>query len=323
LSRAQERTTTAQGGETTRTFAWDDPCDLDGRRNEDAKSSCATSPARFAQEYFLATRTIISKGVSIEIMMRMCRVGPRGPATPQASQHAEAAASQVALIVRILAPVHKLQPGGRQAMTHTMNKVSQVTFAFWVMKISATTLGETGGDLLSMTLNLGYVISTVIFFGIFIITLVAQVGSKVYHPFLYWAVIISTTTAGTTMSDYLDRTAILFSNTLGTALGDFLADSSGLGYEGGALVIAGLLAVIVVVYLVTNVSRTLLFWLAFVLTRPLGATLGDFLTKTHQKGGLDLGTIGSSLVLACFLIGCILVTNRRRPDRAGRKGPRE
>jgi uncharacterized membrane-anchored protein len=254
-------------------------------------------------------------------------------------------------------------------MTHTKNKVSQVTFAFWVMKISATTLGETGGDLLSMTLNLGYVISTVIFFGIFLITLVAQVGSKSYHPFLYWAVIISTTTAGTTMSDYLDRTAglgyvkgslvlatmlicilalwrftlgsvsvnnirepkveifywitILFSNTLGTALGDFLADSSGLGYEGGALVIAGLLAIIVAAYLVTNVSRTLLFWLAFVLTRPLGATLGDLLTKTHQKGGLDLGTIGSSLVLACFLIGCILVTNRHRPDRAGRKGPRQ
>jgi len=195
-------------------------------------------------------------------------------------------------------------------MSHTMNKVSQVTFAFWVMKIAATTLGETGGDLLSMTLNLGYVISTVIFFGVFIITLVAQVASHSYHPFLYWAVIISTTTAGTTMSDYLDRTAglgyvkgslvlvtilvcilalwrftlgsvsvnnitkpnveifywttILFSNTLGTALGDFLADSSGLGYEGGALVIAALLAIIVTAYVVTDVSRTLLFWLAFI-----------------------------------------------------------
>ncbi len=213
-------------------------------------------------------------------------------------------------------------------MSHTLNKVSHVTFAFWVMKISATTLGETGGDLLSMTLNLGYVISTVIFFGIFIATLVPQVASKSYHHFLYWAVIISTTTAGTTMSDYLDRTAglgyvngslvlvtilvcilalwrfalgsisvdnitepkveifywitILFSNTLGTALGDFLADSSGL------------------------------------LTRPLGATLGDLLTKTHEKGGLDLGTIGSSLVLACFLTACILVTNRRSPGGAGR-----
>ena len=249
-------------------------------------------------------------------------------------------------------------------MSHTRNKVSQVTFAFWVMKISATTLGETGGDLLSMTLNLGYVISTVIFFGIFITTLVPQVASKSYHPFLYWAVIISTTTAGTTMSDYLDRTAglgyvkgslvlaailacilvlwrftlgsvsvsnitkpkveifywitILFSNTLGTALGDFLADSSGLGYDGGALAIGSLLALILAAYLVTNLSRTLLFWLAFILTRPLGATLGDLLTKTHAKGGLDLGTIGSSLVLACFLAGCILVTSRRPPDGAGR-----
>lgn len=253
-------------------------------------------------------------------------------------------------------------------MSHTMNKVAQVTFAFWVMKISATTLGETGGDLLSMTFNLGYVISTVIFFGIFILTLWAQVASNVYHPFLYWAVIISTTTTGTTMSDYLDRTAglayvkgslvlvtilvgilslwrfalgsvsvdnitnpkveifywitILFSNTLGTALGDFLADSSGLGYEGGALVIAALLAIILAAYLLTDVSRTLLFWLAFILTRPLGATLGDLLTKPHQNGGLDLGTLGSSLVLACFLIGCILVTNRHRPDGTGQKGPR-
>jgi uncharacterized membrane-anchored protein len=110
---------------------------------------------------------------------------------------------------------------------------------------------------------------------------------------------------------------ILFSNTLGTALGDFLADSSGLGYEGGALVIAGLLSIIPAAYLVTDVSRTLLFWLAFILTRPLGATLGDLLTKTHEKGGLDLGTIGSSLVLACFLTGCILVTNRRAPGGAG------
>src|SRR5580704_6073083 len=253
------------------------------------------------------------------------------------------------------------KPSKRNPPMHQgMNKVAQVTLAFWIMKICATTLGETGGDLLSMTLNLGYAVSTAVFFGIFLITLVAQVGSKSYHPFLYWAVIISTTTAGTTMSDYLDRTAglgyvkgslvlatilvcilalwrftlgsvsvnnirepkveifywitILFSNTLGTALGDFLADSSGLGYEGGALVIAGLLAIIVAAYLVTNISRTLLFWLAFILTRPLGATLGDLLTKTHQKGGLDLGTIGSSLVLACFLIGCILVTNRHRPD---------
>jgi uncharacterized membrane-anchored protein len=238
-------------------------------------------------------------------------------------------------------------------MHESMNKVAQVTLAFWIMKICATTLGETGGDLLSMTLNLGYAVSTAVFFGIFLVTLIAQVKSKSYHPLMYWAVIISTTTAGTTMSDYLDRTAglgyiggslvlvailvsilgiwrlalgsvsvdkidnprteafywvtILFSNTLGTALGDFLADSSGLnlGYEGGALVIMAVLSVIAAAYFLTSVSRTLLFWLAFILTRPLGATLGDILTKTHAQGGLDLGTIGSSIVLGFFLVVCI------------------
>jgi uncharacterized membrane-anchored protein len=179
---------------------------------------------------------------------------------------------------------------------------------------------------------------------------------------MYWAVIISTTTAGTTMSDYLDRTAgfgyiggslllvailiavlaawrlalgslsvakidnpraetfywvtILFSNTLGTALGDFLADTTGLGlgYEGGALVIGAVLAVIAAAYFLTSVSRTLLFWLAFILTRPLGATLGDILTKTHEQGGLDLGTIGSSIVLGAFLVACILFLTRNRPQ---------
>jgi uncharacterized membrane-anchored protein len=246
-------------------------------------------------------------------------------------------------------------------MHESMNKVAQVTLAFWVMKICATTLGETGGDLLSMTLNLGYAVSTAVFFAIFLITLIAQVTSKSYHPLAYWAVIISTTTAGTTMSDYLDRTAglgyvggslllvailisilgawrlalgslsvskidnptaemfywitILFSNTLGTALGDFLADKTGLdlGYEGGALVIIAVLAIIAASYLFTRMSRTLLFWLAFILTRPLGATLGDILTKTHEQGGLDLGTIGSSVVLGVFLVTCIFFAGRNRP----------
>jgi uncharacterized membrane-anchored protein len=245
-------------------------------------------------------------------------------------------------------------------MHESMNKVAQVTLAFWVMKICATTLGETGGDLLSMTLNLGYAVSTAVFFAIFLITLIAQVTSKSYHPLMYWAVIISTTTAGTTMSDYLDRTAglgyvggslllvailisilgawrlalgslsvgkidnpraemfywvtILFSNTLGTALGDFLADRTGLdlGYEGGALVIIAVLAIIAASCLFTSTSRTLLFWLAFILTRPLGATLGDILTKTHEQGGLDLGTIGSSIVLGVFLIACIFLAGRNR-----------
>jgi uncharacterized membrane-anchored protein len=245
-------------------------------------------------------------------------------------------------------------------MHESMNKVAQVTLAFWVMKICATTLGETGGDLLSMTLNLGYAVSTAVFFGIFLITLIAQVTSRSYHPLMYWAVIISTTTAGTTMSDYLDRTAglgyiggslllvailisilgvwrlalgslsvdridnpraetfywvtILFSNTLGTALGDFLADGTGLGlgYEGGALVIGAVLAVIAAAYFLTSVSRTLLFWLAFILTRPLGATLGDILTKTREQGGLDLGTIGSSIALGIFLVACIYFMTRNR-----------
>jgi uncharacterized membrane-anchored protein len=245
-------------------------------------------------------------------------------------------------------------------MHESMNKVAQVTLAFWIMKICATTLGETGGDLLSMTLNLGYAVSTAVFFGIFLVTLIAQVTSRSYNPLMYWAVIISTTTAGTTMSDYLDRTAglgyiggslllvailisilgvwrlalgtlsvdnidnpkaetfywvtILFSNTLGTALGDFLADKTGLGlgYEGGALVIGAVLAVIAAAYFLTSVSRTLLFWLAFILTRPLGATLGDILTKTREQGGLDLGTIGSSIVLGIFLVACIYFMTRNR-----------
>ncbi|MGH8713788.1 MAG: COG4705 family protein [Casimicrobiaceae bacterium] len=238
-----------------------------------------------------------------------------------------------------------------------MNKVAKITLAFWVIKICATTLGETGGDVLSMTLNLGYAISTVIFFGLFVLALATQVSSKTYHPFLYWAVILATTTAGTTMSDFLDRTlrlgyvegsllliaalvailavwklligsvqfknittprveifywvTILFSNTLGTALGDFVADTSGLGYEGGALVFGGALILIAIAYFKTKISHTLLFWAAFVLTRPLGATLGDELTKPHANGGLNLGTIPSSFVIAALLIGMITLTARR------------
>ena len=250
----------------------------------------------------------------------------------------------------------------RFAETRMDNKVPQVTLAFWIIKISATTLGETGGDALSMTMNLGYALSTVIFFGIFIAVLAAQVSAKSYHSYLYWAVIVATTTAGTTMSDYLDRTlglgyvlssiflfgmvilslvvwrlttgsisvsriatrkaeifywvTILFSNTLGTALGDFLATTSGLGYEGGALVFGGVLALIALAYFYSEISHTLLFWAAFILTRPLGATLGDLLTKPVQDGGLNLDRVTSSLVIAAFMIGCILFTsqNAERPD---------
>ena len=238
-----------------------------------------------------------------------------------------------------------------------MNKVPAITLAFWVMKICATTLGETAGDLLSMTLNLGYAASTLILIGVFLVTLVSQLAARSYHPALYWAVILSTSTAGTTMSDYMDRTlglgyaagsmilvacllavlttwrlttgslsvdrisslkveafywtAILFSNTLGTALGDFLADSSGLGFASGALLIGGCLTVIVLAYFLTSLSRTLLFWLAFVLTRPFGATMGDLLTKVPEKGGLGFGTIGSSLILGIVLVALVIVAARR------------
>ncbi len=250
-----------------------------------------------------------------------------------------------------------------------MNKVPQVTLAFWIIKICATTLGETGGDVLSMTLNFGYALSTAIFFGVFVVSLIAQVSAKSFNPFLYWGVILSTTMAGTTMSDYLDRTAglgyvggslvliaalvsmlllwrlatgsvsvsrittprveifywftILFSNTLGTALGDFVADTSGLGYRGGALVFGAALALIAFAYFKTGISRTSLFWLAFVLTRPLGATLGDELTKSHASGGLDLGTIRSSLVIGMVLIALIAVTAARPRQRARNTGLRK
>lgn len=239
-------------------------------------------------------------------------------------------------------------------MSSTGNKVALVTASFWVLKIAATTLGETAGDLLSMTLNLGYAVSSMILFGFFLVAVVAQLSARSFPPLLYWTVILATSTAGTTMSDYMDRTlglgymkgslilltilllilgvwrwsagtlsvqnvrsfkveffywlAILFSNTLGTALGDFLADDSGLGFFGGALLIGGLLAVVLAVYWFTRVSRVLLFWIAFVLTRPFGATFGDVLSKTKEKGGLGFGTIGSSAVLAAILIGVLAYT---------------
>jgi uncharacterized membrane-anchored protein len=245
------------------------------------------------------------------------------------------------------------------------NKVPEVTLAFWIIKIAATTLGETGGDALSMALNLGYALSTLILFGIFVAVVWAQIVSKRFHPFLYWTVIVATTTVGTTMADFADRSlgvgyvggslvlfavlmatlaiwkfaagsvsvnnivspkaetfywlTILFSNTLGTALGDFLADS-GLGYEGAAVVFAGLLALIAAAYFHTRISYTLLFWMAFILTRPLGATVGDMLTKPHADGGLDLSRITSSAVIAVFIIGCIALTSQ---VAGGHPGTRE
>ncbi len=238
-----------------------------------------------------------------------------------------------------------------------LKKIPEVTLLFWITKIVATTLGETAGDLLSMTLNVGYLISTIILFSFFLIAVSGQLAVKKYIPALYWTVIVATSTAGTTMSDYMDRTlhlgyavgtmilisiliivltvwrltekslsvtdiktkraeifywtAILFSNTLGTALGDFLADSSGLGFAGSAILISSVLALIVLVYYFTKISHVILFWIAFVLTRPFGATFGDLLTKTHEKGGFDLGTKGSSLILFVILIALVIYESRK------------
>ena len=242
-----------------------------------------------------------------------------------------------------------------------MKKIAAVTFLFWIMKICATTLGETAGDLLSMTLKIGYAVSSIILISIFLVTLIAQLASKRYIPVLYWTVIVATSTAGTTMSDYMDRTlglgytkgsiiliaillavlalwrlsekslsvdniktfkgelfywtAILFSNTLGTALGDFLADSSGLGFAGGAFLIGGVLVLVVAAHYFTRLSSVLLFWMAFVLTRPFGATLGDLLTKVPEKGGLGFGTKSSSLILFVMLAVLIIYTSTRTSTR--------
>lgn len=244
-----------------------------------------------------------------------------------------------------------------------MSKVPAVTVGFWVIKIIATTLGETGGDAVSMTLNWGYALSSALFIGVFVIAVATQIAAKAFHPFLYWAVIIATTTAGTTMADLADRslglgypggslilfalltvtlaiwywragsiavetvaspkiemfywTSILFSQTLGTALGDWMADSNGLGYERGALVFAGGLAVVAAAYFYTNVSRTLLFWSAFILTRPLGATLGDFLDKPVANGGLAFGRFYASAILAALIVTLIVFV----PQRAGNYSP--
>jgi len=236
------------------------------------------------------------------------------------------------------------------------SKVPGVTLAFWITKICATTAGETGGDALSMTLGLGYAVSTFIFLGMLIALLTIQIRSRTYHPFLYWGVIIATTTTGTTISDYLDRTAglgyprsslllfgavlivlvawrlttgsvsvnaiatrpaevfywaaILLSNTLGTALGDFVADSSGLGFDGGAILFGAALALIAAVYFFTKASPGWLFWAAFVMTRPLGATLGDLLTKPHAEGGMEFSRIISSLMIATAIVVLVALTDR-------------
>ena len=244
--------------------------------------------------------------------------------------------------------------------TERASKVPEVTLGFWIIKILATTLGETGGDAVTMSMNLGYLAGTAIFAAMFAVAVAAQINTKRFHPFLYWMVIVATTTVGTTLADFVDRSlgigylggssllaalliaslvtwhrtlgtvaidsinsnqaelfywiTILFSQTLGTALGDWIADSAGLGYAGGALVFAAGLAITVAAFFWTNVSRTVLFWIAFVLTRPLGATVGDFLDKPLDHGGLALSRYTASISLAAVMVLLILLV----PQRSGR-----
>ena len=240
---------------------------------------------------------------------------------------------------------------------HALAKVPEVTLGFWLIKIAATTLGETGGDAVSMSMNLGYLVGTAIFAAIFLAAVVAQVKAKDFHPFLYWTTIIATTTVGTTLADFADRSlgigyaggsslllalllgslfvwhrtlgsvsvstvsspkaeafywlTIMFSQTLGTALGDWTADTAGLGYTGAAVVFGGLLALVVAAYYWTSVSRTLLFWAAFILTRPLGAVVRDFLDKPVSAGGLALSRYSASAALLTFIVVAILLFRQR------------
>src|ERR1700692_769412 len=244
-------------------------------------------------------------------------------------------------------------------MTASLSKVPEVTLAFWIIKIAATTLGETAGDTLSMTLQWGYLASTALFVVALVVLVGFQIAASRFHPFLYWATIVASTTFGTTMADFADRSlgigyaggssilllclaatlglwywslgsisvdtvntpkveafywaAITFSQTLGTALGDWTADSTGLGYDGGALVFGIALAVVAAAYYWTHVSRVTLFWAAFILTRPVGATVGDFPDKPVSEGGLALSPPLASAVIAIFILGCLLVL----PQRAG------
>jgi uncharacterized membrane-anchored protein len=240
-----------------------------------------------------------------------------------------------------------------------LSKVPEVTLVFWIIKVAATTLGETGGDSVTMTFNWGYLAGTLFFLGFLVVLVIAQILAKKFNPFLYWATIVASTTFGTTMADFADRSlgigytggttlllvcllvvlglwhwsegtisvntvatpkvecfywaAITFSQTLGTALGDWMADT-GLGYEGGALVFAAGLAVVGGLYLWTNVSRVLLFWTAFILTRPFGATVGDFLDKPVSDGGLNFSRPLASAIIAAFIVACLFIL----PQRAGR-----
>lgn len=250
----------------------------------------------------------------------------------------------------------------RTTPEHALSKVPEVTLIFWMIKIAATTLGETGGDAVSMSMNLGYLAGTVIFAAIFIVAVFAQIRANRFHPFLYWTTIIATTTVGTTLADFADRSlgigyaggasllfaalmislavwyrslgsvsvetvvspkaemfywvTIMFSQTLGTALGDWVADTAGLGYAGGALVFSGLLLVVVAAYYRTRLSHTLLFWAAFILTRPLGAVVGDFLDKPVSAGGLALSRYSATAAILAFIVLLIVLFPQRAAAKA-------
>ena len=243
------------------------------------------------------------------------------------------------------------------AVKRSASKVPEVTLIFWIIKIAATTLGETGGDAVSMSMDLGYLVATAIFATAFLLAVGAQIAAAEFHPFLYWTTIIATTTVGTTLADFADRSlgigypggtlllfalllaslavwyrslgsvsvntvssplaevfywvTIMFSQTLGTALGDWTADTAGLGYIGGAAVFGLLLALVSAAYYLTQISRTALFWMAFILTRPLGAVVGDFLDKPVSDGGLALSRYSASATLLVFIVACILVFPQR------------
>ena len=247
-------------------------------------------------------------------------------------------------------------------MQNTLSKVPEVTLMFWIVKIAATTLGETGGDAVSMSMQLGYLVATGIFAVIFLLAVGAQIGAKHYHPWLYWTTIIATTTVGTTLADFVDRSlgigyaggtsllfallmaslviwyrtmgtvsadsintpktemfywvTIMFSQTLGTALGDWTADTAGLGYGGGAIIFSALLALVAVAYYRTRISRTALFWAAFILTRPLGAVVGDFLDKPIDAGGLALSRYTASAVLLAFIAICLWLFPQKAASKA-------
>ena len=248
------------------------------------------------------------------------------------------------------------------ATLSALSKVPAVTLVFWIIKIAATTLGETAGDAVSMSMNLGYLVGTAIFAVIFVVAVTAQIRAKQFHPFLYWITIVATTTVGTTMADFADRSlgigyaggasllfvlliaslavwhkmlgsvsvdtirspkaerfywiTIMFSQTLGTALGDWTADTAGIGYLGGVLVFCSLLGIVVLLYFFTKTSRTILFWAAFILTRPLGAVVGDFLDKPVSAGGLALSRYTASAILIAFMIACIVIFPQRAAEKS-------